>query len=191
MGKWDALVKGALLHDIGKVVYRANQGSDAHSKRGAAFIEPYFSDMGLKQSIIHCLKYHHGKELSGAQLKNDDYAYIVYEADNIAAAVDRRDLDEGENTSTQKFDKELPLQSIFRVFGGKTSTQPLQYYLRGIEVSDPFNYPESDKTIRASSDKYKVLYDVLVQNFQQQPIDNMSVNELEIEIFVPIGEYLI
>lgn len=178
MGKWDALVKGALLHDIGKVVYRANQGTDAHSKRGAAFIEPYFSDMGLKQSITHCLKYHHGKELSAAQLKNDDYAYIVYEADNIAAAVDRRDLDEGESTSTQKFDKELPLQSIFRVFGGKTSTLPLQYYLRGIDVSNHFNYPESDKTIRASSDKYKALYDVLVQNFQQQPIDNMSVNEL-------------
>lgn len=178
MGKWDALVKGALLHDIGKVVYRANQGTDAHSKRGADFIEPYFSDMGLKQSITHCLKYHHGKELSAVQLKNDDYAYIVYEADNIAAAVDRRDLDEGESTATQKFDKELPLQSIFRVFGGKTSTQPLQYYLRGIEVSAPFNYPESDKTIRASSDKYKALYDVLVQNFQQQPIDNMSVNEL-------------
>lgn len=178
MGKWDALVKGALLHDIGKVVYRANQGSDAHSKRGAAFIEPYFSDMGLKQSITHCLKYHHGKELSGAQLKNDDYAYIVYEADNIAAAVDRRDLDEGENTSTQKFDKALPLQSIFRVFGGNTSNKPLQYYLRGIDVSDRFNYPESDKTIRASSDKYKALYDVLVRNFQQQPIDKMSVNEL-------------
>ena len=178
MGKWDALVKGALLHDIGKVVYRANQGTDAHSKRGAAFIEPYFSDMGLKQSITHCLKYHHGKELSAAQLKIDDYAYIVYEADNIAAAVDRRDLDEGESTSTQKFDKELPLQSIFRVFGGKTSTLPLQYYLRGIDVSNHFNYPESDKTIRASSDKYKALYDVLIQNFQQQPIDNMSVNEL-------------
>ena len=178
MSKWDALVKGALLHDIGKVVYRANQGTDTHSKRGADFIEPYFSDMGLKQSITHCLKYHHGKELSAAQLKNDDYAYIVYEADNIAAAVDRRDLDEGESTATQKFDKELPLQSIFRVFGGKTSTQPLQYYLRGIDVSDHFNYPESDKTIRASSDKYKALYDVLVQNFQQQPIDNMSVNEL-------------
>ncbi len=178
MGKWDALVKGALLHDIGKVVYRANQGTDAHSKRGADFIDPYFFDKELKQSITHCLKYHHGKELSAAQLKNDDYAYIVYEADNIAAAVDRRDLDEGDISPTQKFDKELPLQSIFRVFGGKTSTQPLQYYLRGIDVSDHFNYPESDKTIRASSDKYKALYDVLVQNFQQQPIDKMSVNEL-------------
>ena len=178
MGKWDALVKGALLHDIGKVVYRANQGTDAHSKRGAAFIEPYFSDMGLKQSITHCLKYHHGKELSAAQLKNDDYSYIVYEADNIAAAVDRRNLDEGDISPTQKFDKELPLQSIFCVFGGKTSTQPLQYYLRGIDVSDHFNYPESDKTICASSDKYKALYDVLVQNFQQQSIDKMSVNEL-------------
>ena len=178
MGKWDALVKGALLHDIGKVVYRANQGTDAHSKCGAAFIEPYFSDMGLKQSITHCLKYHHGKELSAAQLKNDDYAYIVYEADNIAAAVDRRDLDEGESTATQKFNKELPLQSIFRVFGGNTSNKPLHYYLRGIDASDHFNYPENDKTIRASSDKYKALYDVLVQNFQQQPIDKMSVNEL-------------
>ena len=69
----------------------------------------------------------------------------MYEADNIAAAVDRRDLDEGDISPTQKFDKELPLQSIFRVFGGKTSTQPLQYYLRGIDVSDHFNYPESDK----------------------------------------------
>ena len=77
MGKWDALVKGALLHDIGKVVYRANQGTDAHSKRGADFIDPYFLDKDLKQSIIHCLNYHHGKELSAAQLKNDDYAYIV------------------------------------------------------------------------------------------------------------------
>ena len=178
MGKWDALVKGALLHDIGKVVYRANEGSGAHSKRGAEFIKPYIDDMTLKQDIINCLKYHHGKELGSANLSINDYSYIVYEADNIAAAVDRRDLDEGENISAQKFDKELPLQSIFRVFGGKTSTQLLQYHLRGLDVSNHFNYPESDKTIRASVDKYKALYDVLVQNFQQQKIDKMSVNEL-------------
>ena len=81
------------------------------------------------------MKYHHGKELSGAQLKNDDYAYIVYEADNIAAAVHRRILMRGKIPLTQKFDKELPLQSIFRVFGGNTSNKPLQYYLRGIDVS--------------------------------------------------------
>ena len=178
MGKWDALIKGALLHDIGKVVYRANQGSTSHSKSGADFIEPYFSDMDLKQNIIHCLKYHHGKDLSSATLKNDDYAYIVYEADNIAAAVDRRDIDEGDDSSTQRFDKGLPLQSIFRVFGGHTSTQPLQYYLRGIDASGPFNYPENDESIRASSDKYKELYDVLEQNFQKKPIDTMTVNEL-------------
>ena len=178
MGKWDALIKGALLHDIGKVVYRANQGSTSHFKSGADFIEPYFSDMDLKQDIIHCLKYHHGKDLSSATLKNDDYAYIVYEADNIAAVVDRRDIDEGDDSSTQRFDKGLPLQSIFRVFGGHTSTQPLQYYLRGIDASGPFNYPENDESIRASSDKYKELYDVLEQNFQKKPIDTMTVNEL-------------
>ena len=53
MGKWDALVKGALLHDIGKVVYRANQGTDAHSKRGADFIDPYFFDKELNQSSVY------------------------------------------------------------------------------------------------------------------------------------------
>ncbi|MFR2874493.1 MAG: hypothetical protein ACLTB7_08230 [Veillonella atypica] len=42
MGKWDALVKGALLHDIGKVVYRANQGTDAHSKRMLLSSSPIF-----------------------------------------------------------------------------------------------------------------------------------------------------
>lgn len=41
MGKWDSLVKGALLHDVGKIVYRANKLTGAHSKRGGDFLEPY------------------------------------------------------------------------------------------------------------------------------------------------------
>lgn len=37
MGCLETLVKGALLHDIGKVVYRANEGLGDHSIAGATF----------------------------------------------------------------------------------------------------------------------------------------------------------
>ena len=38
MGCLETLIKGALLHDIGKVVYRANEESGDHSTAGATFL---------------------------------------------------------------------------------------------------------------------------------------------------------
>lgn len=187
MDMWDSLVKGALLHDIGKVVYRANEGTGAHSKRGKEFIEPYIDNTQCKKDILHCVQYHHATELKHANqhILDDDYAYIVYEADNIAAAVDRRDYDEGDFTDSpsNKFDKYMPLQSIFRVFGDTISKKGLHYPLRGLNVEDHFNYPVevvdvSDTGLRASEDMYKKIYRTLRDNFQQQSIDTMSINEL-------------
>ncbi|WP_277302445.1 type III-A CRISPR-associated protein Cas10/Csm1 [Veillonella caviae] len=188
MDMWDSLVKGALLHDIGKVVYRANEGTGAHSKRGKEFLEPYIDNVNYKNDVLHCVQYHHAAELKNASsyLSDDDYAYIVYEADNIAAAVDRRDYDEGENSesSSLQFDKYMPLQSIFRVFGDAVSKKSLHYPLRGLNVEDHFNYPVieevdvSDAGLRASADMYKKIYRTLIDNFQQCSIDTMSINEL-------------
>lgn len=180
MGKWDSLVKGALLHDVGKIAYRANKLTGAHSKRGGDFLEPYIQGSEDKQQILHSVRYHHAKELAAAShILNDDCAYIVYEADNIAAAVDRREYDEGEVgvLNISKFDKELPLQSIFRVFGGKTSKNNLSYPLRGLNIEEHFNYP-TERDIKASPDKYQKIYDVLENNFKEQSIDTMSINEL-------------
>ena len=42
MGKWDALIKGALLHDIGKVVYRANQALHHTLRVGQTLLNPIF-----------------------------------------------------------------------------------------------------------------------------------------------------
>lgn len=43
------------------------------------------------------VKYHHAQNLKSASLDNDSVAYIVYMADNIASATDRREREEQES----------------------------------------------------------------------------------------------
>mgnify|MGYP002680212855 CR=1 FL=1 len=86
------LALGALLHDLGKVVRRAGGGRETHSAEGAAFLSPFCHESEDGRQILQCIKYHHGKALSGANLPTDALAYVVYEADNIAAGLDQREL---------------------------------------------------------------------------------------------------
>lgn len=58
------------------------------------------------------MRYHHKDYLQKANLDKNDLAYIVYEADNIASGMDRRE-NEGEEKG---FDPKLNLDSIFSVF---------------------------------------------------------------------------
>lgn len=57
--------------------------------------------------------------LKGAKINDDDLAYIVYLADNIAAFSDRRKKDEGEEKG---FDLSVPLQSVFNILNGNHKT---------------------------------------------------------------------
>lgn len=63
-----ALYFGALLHDVGKVVYRGSSAQGTHSKLGAEFLSdianqnPAFdSDAG--KAVIEQVRYHHAKEM--------------------------------------------------------------------------------------------------------------------------------
>ena len=127
-GDQRVLAKAALLHDIGKLVYRANQLSGTHSQRGAEFLKPFLGDTDSGRELLRCVRYHHGRELDKAKLEKDDLAYIVYEADNIASGVDRRTLEEGGEGT---FDKEMPLYSVFSAFGGSAQAPFGKYHLRG------------------------------------------------------------
>lgn len=86
---YQKLIYGALLHDIGKLVQRANPGEGNHSERGADFASRVFGDPDW-QEVRACIRYHHADALRAANLKSNSLAYIVYEADNIAAGADRR-----------------------------------------------------------------------------------------------------
>ena len=108
---------GAMLHDIGKIVYRGFSGSGSHSKLGADFIandvvalnNAFSTDAGKR--IIEQIRYHHAREIRETQLPKDSLAYITYFADNISAGMDRKN--EGEEDQKAQFDSKINLQKIF------------------------------------------------------------------------------
>lgn len=120
MDKKIELMYGSLLHDIGKVIYRAKTNDfskGTHSKLGWEYLSQFdeFKQPGIEESV----RFHHYKELSRAHVANDSLAYITYIADNIASGADRREDveegDEGELSKQFSFSKTVPLSSIFNI----------------------------------------------------------------------------
>lgn len=175
MAEIDVLIKAALLHDIGKMCLRADHSLGNHSNAGANFLKKYMDNSLEAEQVSRCLRLHHAKALKTAKLLADDFSYIVYEADNIAAAADRREReDEGVDRG---FDAQSCLQSVFNIFGEQTSNPVSKYYLRGLNPSDKFNYPTTEMCY-ASDDKYEELVNVLESNFQRAGVLDMSNGEL-------------
>ena len=68
------LVMGALLHDIGKVAFRAGDGRQ-HSMSGYEFLK---EDLHLSDTeLLDCVRYHHGNLLEKAKIQNDAIRYAV------------------------------------------------------------------------------------------------------------------
>ena len=128
------LITGALLHDIGKVIYRAGDGR-THSRSGHDFLkeEIGISDPDVLQSVL----YHHGNALRNAPVEKDSLAYITYIADNIAAAADRRK----KGADDYGFEVSMPLQPVFNILNGN---QKQLYYHPDI-LNETINYPTADK----------------------------------------------
>ena len=105
-----------LLHDIGKIVYRSGAFGN-HSQLGYDFLKSVNLNIPNVETILDCIRYHHGGALKNARLEKKHPAYIVYEADNIASGMERR-VEEG---SDQKgFSPYLSLQSVFNLINGIT-----------------------------------------------------------------------
>lgn len=116
---------GALLHDIGKIIYRSSSCNQTHSELGAEFLEnevgkknPSFSSIE-GQRVIEQVRYHHAKEISGANnLDASSLVYITYFADNISAGIDRKN--EGDKAESTYFDKKVQLDKIFNILKGNS-----------------------------------------------------------------------
>ena len=106
---------GGLLHDTGKAVYRAGGQRGSHSEQGYQFLHGVLSGADWAPAL-DCVRYHHAAALRGAAkaLPADSPAYIVYLADDLSAAADRREV-EGESSS---FRRDLPLDSVFTHLNG-------------------------------------------------------------------------
>ena len=142
---------GSLLHDIGKVVFRTGSSHESHSILGYNYLK---NDVGIKDdNILKCVKYHHRSLLRQAPIDTDDFSYIVYIADNIAAATDRRRKDNIECNSdfSTKWDRQIPLQSVFNIFKG--NNQNLHYNFKYLGESDEIIFP-TDENIKLNGAVY-------------------------------------
>ena len=103
------LIIAAILHDIGKVIYREGNDVRKHSISGY----DYLKETGITdKEILDAVKYHHAQSLRNADIEDNSLSYIVYMADNIASATDRRERMEEE----KGFEISAPLESVFILF---------------------------------------------------------------------------
>ena len=176
MNENDILVKGALLHDIGKLCRRAYVKMGNHSKAGKDFLAKFMAENDDSLRILNCVSYHHADPLKEANLASDDLAYIVYEADNIAAGTDRRE-DIGEDAK-DGFNSASNLLSIFTTFNSdKISSVQNKYSLRYKNANAVFNYPKAE-VLKATTDEYKPLYKAMEAQFKSIDLASISNNQL-------------
>lgn len=174
MKEKEILIKGALLHDIGKVCYRAMNKRINHSKLGGDFLEQYLKSNEETERLLNCVRYHHKDYLQKAKLDKNDLAYIVYEADNIASGMDRRE-NEGEEKG---FDPKLNLDSIFSVFYSDKEIQVANKYpLIYKDINKAFNYPQKDISL-ATNSNYEALLNKIKSHFITKDISQISINQL-------------
>lgn len=174
MKEKEILIKGALLHDIGKVCYRAMKKRINHSKLGGDFLEQYLKPNEETERLLNCVRYHHKDYLQKAKLDKNDLAYIVYEADNIASGMDRRE-NEGEEKG---FDPKLNLDSIFSVFYSDKEIQVANKYpLIYKDINKAFNYPRKDISLAMNSN-YEALVNKIKSHFITKDINQISINQL-------------
>lgn len=122
---------GCLLHDIGKVLFRYNDGRN-HALSGADFLAKQAGV--VDKDILEQVKYHHAALLKNSGVAEKSLAYISYIADNIAAAADRRSI----NESGSGFVRNLPLASIFNLLNGNAEHK---HYQCALLDSDDIQYP--------------------------------------------------
>ncbi len=165
------IILAGLLHDVGKLIYRAQRVPQNHSDLGEKFLSAYGT---CDREILRAVKYHHKGALQKAQLASNDISYIVYEADNIASGTDRRSNESNESG----YNPEAVLESVFNVFD-KQDTKPTGFYLRGLmERDDKMLYPADISEIKAPQGAYKELQQHLEENFRKKAPQDMEPNEL-------------
>lgn len=177
---------GALLHDIGKLLQRSGgiffnetdfkNKKMSHSAYGYGFVKKLLLDD--KWDISKCVLYHHKDhiETNKDKIKPDDICYIVYEADNIAAGIDRRSNDEETDNHKAIYNREAPLESIFNVLKTEHSKNNTDYayYLRTLKEGKEFNYPVDKDKCKATKKCYQQIEEILNQHLKNDQLNDIK-----------------
>jgi len=194
----ESLIAGALLHDIGKIALRAGKSSQGkeHSGAGAEWAERFSMDRSVNKQVIDCIRFHHGKNLKHAQLSDSSPAWIVYEADNIAAGTDRKNDPEGSQEEAE-FQQDRALESVFNVVLTPRKNEETK---KAFSLKDAFEQeysimlPDIDAdSARISTSEYSQIYEKFNKELSENGVDfsktgyiNSLINIMEsLMSFVP------
>ena len=169
------LTAASLLHDIGKVIYRAGRiDGRNHSVSGADFI----SEITTDRELIDCIRYHHGKELARVKLAEDALAYITYIADNISSGSDRRDREVEGDPDTPRFDRALPLEPVFNTLNLAPGAESRKTVYPAGVLNEKLPYPVAATGNKRSETEYNECYQNIRANLKQIVFDEHYLNSL-------------
>lgn len=158
---------GALIHDLGKMLYRAGERG-SHSESGYRKLKEIWNE----PDILDCVRYHHADPLKLANLSKKSPAYIVYIADNIASATDRRKKETEEGG--QPFKKHMPLSSIFNLMNDNQKEYEVPMRL----LSKECTLPAIAGKVELSQQDYQNLSRCFLQELQNIPPEPQWINSV-------------
>ncbi len=136
MAEQDALILGALLHDIGKFEFRANRNFTPHTKYGGYFVEEHLKRFrcldDIREQIRQTVEWHHYAELADPSLQI---------ADHTSAGSERTP-----DTSTQTRRPLFSVLSSVDIGKGKCPDDVFYYPPGAINANTPFPSSRSDET---------------------------------------------
>ena len=164
------LTIGALLHDIGKIIYREGSDNRAHSQSGYDYVK----SLGIIEEnscILDCIKYHHAGPLRNAKIEDSSPAYIVYIADNIASSIDRRKKEIEE----KGFSIHTPLHPVFNLLNGNNGNS--YYSVNKNNMEKDINFPTDEKK-SFSRELYSEIIANITDNLKGLEVSYEYVNSL-------------
>lgn len=168
------LVKAALLHDIGKLCYRAGLAKEAETypAYGARWLARLLPEEDKNaEQLLRCISYHRRRDFEGAELVIDDMAYLVYLADAVAFGAEKM-----ERQPEDKFDASLCLESVFNYFSDNDTYK--RYFLpKKINLAKEINSAVRDN-IKATPEDYLKLLKTIENKLKQKPLMEMYPHEL-------------
>ncbi|NMA05951.1 MAG: type III-A CRISPR-associated protein Cas10/Csm1 [Acholeplasmataceae bacterium] len=177
------LIIGSLLHDIGKVSFRAFnlQEIKSHSIAGYEWLNLINPNVFKLDNIGSMIKHHHRNKMPdfGKGMREDDLAFLTSIADHISAGSDRREkedfnFDDIDFTESQT---KVPLESIFSILEPKSEGYH-GYAGKNLAYNPSIRYPEKDNKI--SDYDYNDVLSRLKELFKNEELftDSKNINSL-------------
>lgn len=169
------VVIASLLHDIGKLIQRAENKHIYHGNVGYE----YLKNKEFSIDILEAVQYHHAKILKNKQsLSNELLTYLTYEADNISSGIDRREninIDDNQ----EQWQSNIALKTIFSYLNTNKNQEQSEYFYPARDLNPNKNIMYPTTGIYASSDKYGKLKEILDKNIEKDITPNSLLELLE------------